>query len=62
MESQEREAEGGQAVIMCNPVFDSYMDTEAEQGGGGAEKEVEEGTFDLQGKEAYIISNTFNDD
>lgn len=51
------EEEGGGAVIMHNPIVDTYMEDEGE----GREEEVEEPTFELQGKEAHIISNSGSD-
>lgn len=51
------EEEGGGAMIMHNPVVDTYMEDEE----GGRKEEAEEPTFELQGKEAYIISNIGSD-
>lgn len=58
------EEEEGGAIIMHNPIVDTYMEDEGGGGGGGEGREEEEEgkpTFELEGKEAYIISNSFND-
>ena len=54
------EEEGG-VVIVQNPIVDTYMEDE-EEGEGIRRGEAQQSTFELEGKEAYIIANTSYDD
>ena len=53
------EEEEGGATIMHNPVADTFIQGEGE--GGREEEGAESPTFELQGSDAYIISNSRTD-